>query len=52
MTESLTQIMKLLDEVAAHLQADSTSERSAARRKLERVTVLASILALTLKNSR
>ena len=52
MTESLATMMKLLDEIAGHLQANTKGDRSAARKKLERVIALSSTLALTLQGSR
>jgi hypothetical protein len=42
-------MMALLEEVAAHLKSDSASQRTAARKKLERIVALSSTLALTLK---
>lgn len=47
--ESIEAIMRLLDEVVAHLKADSAADRTAARKKLERISALSGTMALTLK---
>jgi hypothetical protein len=49
MNASIAAISALLEEVAAHLEAGSARERSAARKKLERIVALSSTLALTLQ---
>lgn len=49
MTSSISTMMALLEEIAAHLKSDSPGERTAARKKLERVVALSSTLALMLK---
>ena len=52
MASSIATMMALLEEIAGHLKADSASERTAARKKLERVVALSSTLALMLKVKR
>jgi hypothetical protein len=49
MTSSIATIMALLEEITAHLKSNSASERTAARKKLERIVALSSTLALMLK---
>ena len=46
---SIAKISALLEEVAAHLQADTASERTAARKKLERIIALAATMVLMLQ---
>lgn len=48
MNESLASMMVLIEEIASHLKADTVGDRSAARRKLERVSALSATLALML----
>lgn len=49
MRGSIATITALLEEIAGHLKADTASERTAARKKLERIVAVASTMALTLK---
>ena len=49
MANSLPVMMKLLEEIAAHLQANTARDRSAAMRKLDRITALSSTLSLTVE---
>jgi hypothetical protein len=49
MSETLATMTRLLNEVSEHLSVDSQSEQTKARKKLERVSALASTLVLTLR---
>ena len=51
MNESLTTMNQLLREVAAHLQAGTASDKSAAFAKLQQIATLATTLAFTIKLS-
>jgi len=42
-------MMTLLEEVTAHLKSGTASQRTLARKKLERIVALSSTLALTLQ---
>jgi hypothetical protein len=52
MNESISEIEVLLREVVEHLKAGSTADTRKAIAKLERIAVLASTLALTIKAGR
>lgn len=52
MDSSLATMMALLEEIAVHLKSGSTSQRTEARKKLERIVALSATLALTLKVNR
>ena len=48
MLESLSTMQQLIEEVAAHLKASTARDRTAARKKLDRLTALSSTMSLTL----
>jgi hypothetical protein len=52
MNESISEIEALLQEVVVHLKAGSTADTRKAITKLERISALASTLALTIKAAR
>jgi hypothetical protein len=49
MNESLATMNKLLRDVAAHLQAGTASDKSAAVAKLQQISTLATTLSFTIK---
>ncbi|MDX2159353.1 MAG: hypothetical protein SFW09_22840 [Hyphomicrobiaceae bacterium] len=49
---SLATMMQLLEEVAALLESGTPRDRSAARRKLDRLTAISATLSLTLDTRR
>lgn len=49
--DSVALIQRLLNEVAEHLHSNSKPGRRAAAIKLERITVVASTLALTIRTA-
>ena len=51
MNESLARINQLLREVAAHLQAGTSTDKSAAAAKLQQIATEATTLAFTIKLS-
>lgn len=52
MNESISEIQRLLQEIADHLKAGTTPDTRRAVTKLERITALASTLAFTLQAAR
>jgi len=52
MNESISEIQRLLGEVADHLRAGTPADARKAVAKLERIAALASTLALTVKAAR
>ena len=52
MNESIKEIQRLLGEIAEHLRAGTSADTRRAVAKLERITALASTLALTVKTAR
>jgi hypothetical protein len=52
MNESISEIHRLLQEIAGHLKAGTTTDMRKAVAKLERIATLASTLALTIKATR
>lgn len=49
MNESLETMVRLLDEITAHLKSSAQRDRAEARRKLDRITALSATMALTLE---
>jgi hypothetical protein len=52
MNESISEIQRLLQEVAGHLKAGTTADARKAVAKLERIAVVASTWALTIRARR
>jgi hypothetical protein len=52
MNESISEIQRLLQEIVDHLKAGTATDKRKAIAKLERITVLASTLALTIQGAR
>ena len=52
MIESISEIKRLLHEVAEHLKTGALADTRKAAAKLERIAALASTLALTVKATR
>jgi len=52
MNESISEIPRLLQEVADHLRTGTPADARKAAAKLERIAALASTLALTVKTAR
>ena len=52
MDDSISEIQRLIGEVAEHLRAGTSADTRKAVAKLERIAALASTLALTVKTAR
>jgi hypothetical protein len=52
MNDSISEIQRLIGEVAEHLRAGTSADMRKAVAKLERIAALASTLALTVKTAR
>jgi hypothetical protein len=52
MNEGISEINRLLQEIVGHLKAGTTADTRKAVVKLERITALASTLALTIQAAR
>ena len=52
MNEGISEIQRLLQEIAGHLEAGTTTDKRKAVAKLERIAALASTLALTIQAAR
>ena len=52
MNESIVTMDRLLREVAGHLKAGTKSDKSAAVLKLQRISAIASTMAITVKLAR
>jgi len=52
MNEGISEIQRLLQEIAGHLEAGTTADTRKAVAKLERIAALASTLALTIQAAR
>jgi len=52
MNESINEIQRLLQEIADHVKAGTTTDTRKAVTKLERIAALASTLALTIQAAR
>ena len=52
MNEGISEIQRLIKEIAGHLEAGTTTDTRKAVAKLERIAALASTLALTIQAAR